>query len=149
MNWCFKQNKQVIVEVKAMRLWKKRLTNEKGSASIEFLGMVPLLLLLFVMLWQFLVVGYALIVTHSAVNEGAKVFAVTEDPGQASAKASDVISKVGSSIRTGSFTVNNSGDPDFTAVMQTEVELVFLPADMRKGLPAIPIKQEATSRVIQ
>ncbi|MDQ0243883.1 uncharacterized protein (UPF0333 family) [Bacillus fengqiuensis] len=134
-----------------MDRWKKHIHNEKGSASIEFLGMVPLLLLLFVMLWQFLIVGYALIVTHSAVNEGAKVYAVTENPLEASAKAHDVMSKVGASIRqTVPLTVNYSGgSPDFTAVLQTEVELVFLPADMRKGLPAIPIKQEATSRVIQ
>lgn len=139
------------MEVRVMEKWKKYIDSEKGSASIEFLGMIPLLLLLFVMLWQFLIVGYALIVTHSAVHEGAKVYAVTEDPLEASAKAYDVMSKVGNSVRqTVPLTVNYSGgSPDFTAVLQTEVELVFLPADMRKGLPAIPIKQEATSRVIQ
>ena len=130
-----------------MNLLKKRLNNEKGSASIEFLGMVPLLLLLFVMLWQFLVVGYALIVTQSAVNEGAKVYAVTEDPLEASAKARHIMDKVGRSIRqTVPLTVNYSGgSPDFTAVLQTEVELVFLPADMRKGLPAIPIKKDPSA----
>ncbi|HWO96320.1 MAG TPA: TadE/TadG family type IV pilus assembly protein [Bacillus sp. (in: firmicutes)] len=134
-----------------MGRWKKHIKNEKGSASIEFLGMVPLLLLLFVMLWQFLVVGYALIVTHSAVNEGAKVYAVTNDPDKAANKAAEVMSKVGSSIRQKQ-SLNVSGgemSPDFTATLSTEVELVFLPADMRKGLPAIPITQEATSRVIQ
>jgi hypothetical protein len=139
------------MEVRTMRRWNTRIKNEKGSASIEFLGMVPLLLMFFAMLWQFLVVGYALIVTHSAVNEGAKVYAVTEDPSEASAKAGDIMNKVGGSIRqTSPLTVNDSGSsPHFTAVLQTEVELVFLPADIRKGLPAIPIKQEAASRVIQ
>lgn len=132
-----------------MGKWKKRIKNENGSASIEFLGMVPLLLLLFVMLWQFLVVGYALIVTHSAVNEGAKVYAVTNDPDKAADKAAEVMSKVGGSVRQKQPLYVSGTLPDFTATLNTEVELVFLPADMRRGLPAIPIKQEATSRVIQ
>lgn len=139
------------MEVRTMRRWNKCIKNEKGSASIEFLGMVPLLLLLFVMLWQFLVIGYALIVTHSAVNEGAKVYAVTADSSEASAKAGAIMNKAGKSIRQmAPLTINGSGgSPHFTAVLQTEVELVFLPANIRSGLPAISIKQEAASRVIQ
>ena len=42
---------------------RKKL-NSKGSASIEFIAMVPFVLLLMVMLWQFLIGAYALITAN-------------------------------------------------------------------------------------
>ena len=58
---------------------KQRLKNEKGSASIEFLGMVPYVFLLMVMSWQMVIGAFAYITVQSAANEAAKVYATTSN----------------------------------------------------------------------
>lgn len=52
--------------------------NDSGQATIEFLGMVPLLILTLVLLWQFVLVGYTFTLAGNAADEAARSAAAAE-----------------------------------------------------------------------
>jgi hypothetical protein len=51
---------------------------DRGQVSIEFLGMVPVILLTLVLLWQFVLVGYTYTLAGNAADEAARTAAVTQ-----------------------------------------------------------------------
>lgn len=57
-----------------MRL-KKIVSNEKGSVTVEFIAILPFVFLIMLICWQFLVGVYGVIISQSAANEAAKVYA--------------------------------------------------------------------------
>lgn len=59
--------------------WRRYLWDEHGVELIEFLGFVPLVLLILVIAWQFILVGYTGVVASGAAREGARAAAVRED----------------------------------------------------------------------
>jgi hypothetical protein len=60
------------------QLWRL-LRDERGVELIEFLGFFPLALLLLVIVWQFILVGYAGLFASGAAREGARAAATRED----------------------------------------------------------------------
>lgn len=129
----------------------KKLKSEKGSAAIEFLGMVPLVLLLMVALWQFFAGAYAFIVTQSAANEAAKVYAMTENTAEATSAAREVISVAGDSIlfNASRTSINTSSERQFSANVGVDFELSFLKKLFKGNTPKIPLDAEVSSRVIK
>jgi hypothetical protein len=65
--------------------WPKRrkVNEEKGIEVIEFIGTAPLILIVGMIVWQFMVFAHCAVVTHSAAREGARRAATYEDWGQA------------------------------------------------------------------
>ena len=61
----------------------KSIRNEKGSMSIEFLGILPFYFLFFLLLWQVVASGYAVLSLKSAANDGAQVYALTKSHSEA------------------------------------------------------------------
>ncbi|MEU9704631.1 pilus assembly protein [Streptomyces sp. NPDC047981] len=51
--------------------------------AVEFLGMVPLILITLVLLWQCVLVGYTFTLAANAADEAARVCAVGGDYGEA------------------------------------------------------------------
>ncbi len=49
-----------------------RLSGERGQASVEFAGILPLLLIVVLLLWQIGLVGYTFILAGHAAREGAR-----------------------------------------------------------------------------
>lgn len=47
--------------------------------SIEFIGILPFYFLFFLLLWQVVASGYAVLSLKSAANDGAQVYALTGD----------------------------------------------------------------------
>jgi hypothetical protein len=130
----------------------KQKTNEKGSASIEFIAMIPFVFLLMVMLWQLLIGAYALITAQSAANEAAKVYSTTENQAEATSAASKIVNATGDSIKFNeSRTFISSGsDKQFTSSVGVDLKLVFIPSDFFSGgTPTIPIDVDVSSRVIK
>ncbi|MBH0171677.1 TadE/TadG family type IV pilus assembly protein [Fictibacillus sp. 18YEL24] len=129
----------------------KKLKSEKGSAAIEFLGMVPLVLLLMVALWQFFAGAYAFIVTQSAANEAAKVYAMTENIDEATSAANKVVSAAGDSIlfNASRTSINASSERQFSASVGVDFELSFLKKLFKGSTPKIPLDAEVSSRVIK
>jgi hypothetical protein len=53
--------------------------DDRGQAAIEFLGMVPLILLTLALLWQIVLVGYTYTLAGNAADEAARACAVGDD----------------------------------------------------------------------
>jgi pilus assembly protein CpaE len=58
---------------------KNRLSDERGVEIVEFLGIMPLLLMIGLIIWQFLIVGHTMLITESAAREGARAAAAHKD----------------------------------------------------------------------
>lgn len=56
-----------------------RYRDDEGQVAIEFLGMVPLILLTLVLLWQCVLVGYTFSLAGNAADEAVRAYAVGDD----------------------------------------------------------------------
>lgn len=121
--------------------------NEAGSASIEFIGILPLVFMLMLILWQFLISAYAVILGQSAVNEAAKVYAITSDAVQAEAAASKILNTAGSSISFAGSSI--SGTNEFNATVNVKIDFVFLPDKWFNPKPSYTFPSEASGKVIR
>lgn len=107
----------------------KHFKNEKGAMSLEFIGILPFLFLFLLLLWQVVALGTSILAAQSAVNEAAKVYAVSEDFYEAEQIAKDIVG-------TGdlmSFTGFNIPTPEANGHFEVELDvrlyLSFLPDD--------------------
>ncbi|MFI7097795.1 TadE/TadG family type IV pilus assembly protein [Streptomyces sp. NPDC050161] len=55
--------------------------SDRGQVSVEFLGMLPLILLVLVLLWQFVLVGYTFTLAANSADKGARAATATLDGG--------------------------------------------------------------------
>ncbi|MFG3286252.1 TadE/TadG family type IV pilus assembly protein [Streptomyces sp. NPDC048111] len=55
---------------------------DRGQTVIEFVGVVPLILLLLVALWQCALVGYTFVLAGNAADEGARAGAAAQGDAQ-------------------------------------------------------------------
>jgi Flp pilus assembly protein TadG len=132
-----------------MRSIIEKLKNEKGSSTIEFLGILPLILLVVMIAWQLIVSVQAVVVAQSAVNEAAKVYSITENSSEASQAARNIVDAGGSYL-----TFNGASgmtQKDFTANVSVSIDLVFLPKKIMPGnaTPSISYTSKATGKVIK
>ncbi len=127
---------------------KRLITEERGSLSIEFLGILPLYFFLFLLLWQVVASGYAVISLKATASDAAQVYAVSEDYNE----TKEVIdqSLAGSSIlQNHQFVVQNvAGSADLFEIKITASHpLVFLP-DSMADQALITIDSKATGKVL-
>ncbi len=66
---------------------KKYIKNERGAQMLEFLGMVPFIIISALVAWQILMAGYTLIVSEAAARDAARVASVDGDYEQAAKNA--------------------------------------------------------------
>jgi hypothetical protein len=57
--------------------------DERGIETVEFLGFLPLVLLVGAIAWQFIMVGYTGVVASAAAREGVRAAAAREDVNRA------------------------------------------------------------------
>lgn len=73
-------------------LLKRYLTRlrdeERGAETVEFLGMLPLVILTIAIIWQFALVGYTAVITAGTAREAARAAAVGANCQSAAAQAS-------------------------------------------------------------
>ncbi|MGW7440104.1 TadE/TadG family type IV pilus assembly protein [Streptomyces sp. NPDC054849] len=65
---------------------------DRGQVAVEFVGMVPLILLLVAAVWECVLIGYAFSLAGNAADEAARAGAVTGDRGACTAAAGEHIS---------------------------------------------------------
>ncbi|MFF5281510.1 TadE/TadG family type IV pilus assembly protein [Streptomyces sp. NPDC013171] len=62
---------------------------DRGQVAVEFVGMVPLILLTLALLWQVVLVGYTYTLAGNAADEAARAYAVGDDCGEAARRHLD------------------------------------------------------------
>ncbi|MDK1476619.1 TadE/TadG family type IV pilus assembly protein [Streptomyces sp. 549] len=65
---------------------RQRTGTDHGQTTVEFLGMAPLILLVLVLLWQFVLVGYTFTLAGNAADEAARACALGENAGAAATR---------------------------------------------------------------
>ncbi|KAB8138995.1 hypothetical protein F9U64_02520 [Gracilibacillus oryzae] len=91
---------------------KQYLKDDKGSINIEFMGLLPFIIIIFVVFVQVLISGYSILLAQKAVHESAKVYSITGNESE----ARDVLDEFTSTSLLGysDFDVKNEGDNYFT-----------------------------------
>ncbi|WP_436713755.1 TadE/TadG family type IV pilus assembly protein [Brevibacillus formosus] len=132
-----------------MRL-KKIVSNEKGSVTVEFIAILPFVFLIMLICWQFLVGVYGVIISQSAANEAAKVYAITGNSGEAMQAAKNVVDAAGGYISYNGGGITWEGSGYFTAKVGVQMELGFLPdwLYIKKEDRYISFDREMKSRVM-
>ncbi|MEU3687330.1 TadE/TadG family type IV pilus assembly protein [Streptomyces narbonensis] len=93
--------------------------DDRGQVAIEFLGMVPLILLTLALLWQVVLVGYTYTLAANAADEGARAEAVEGDcPGA-------VLRHLDGPWASGATSNCGTSDGMATAVVRIEVPVLF------------------------
>ncbi|WP_035298876.1 TadE/TadG family type IV pilus assembly protein [Brevibacillus thermoruber] len=138
-----------------MRL-KRIISSEKGSVTIEFIGILPLFFLIMLICWQFLIGVYGVIVAQSAANEAAKVYAITQNEGDALAAAEHVLHSAGGGVGYNSgesYVKGPDSDGYFTVTVGANLDIVFLPDFIRDNMDesdrVITFERNITSRVVR
>jgi pilus assembly protein CpaE len=54
--------------------------DERGQVSVELLGITPLILIVLLLVWQFVLLGYTFTLAGNAADEAARAAAVGRDP---------------------------------------------------------------------
>lgn len=122
------------------------IRNEKGSMSIEFLGVLPFYFLFFLLLWQVVASGYAVLSLKSAANDGAQVYALT---GNYTDAVETVKESIGSSNLISNVTVSvpPAGNGLFELSISAKHALVFIP-EKWKSTMSVPISSKVTGKVM-
>lgn len=68
---------------RSLSSWVHRLRSEEGSQVIEFIGVLPLVMLLVMIVWQFILAGGTELVAMNAAMEGAHALAIRDGGAQA------------------------------------------------------------------
>ncbi|XXM72018.1 TadE/TadG family type IV pilus assembly protein [Lysinibacillus sphaericus] len=126
---------------------KRLLKNNKGSISLEFIGVLPFFFLFMLLVFQGFVLGYALITSQSAVNEAAKVYAEGDTLTESKEAAQKIVGN-SSYLTLNSLTIpSQDSDGDFEVRANVSIDLMFIP-DKWKSISSITFNQSASSRVI-
>lgn len=124
----------------------KSIHNERGSMSIEFLGILPFYFLFFLLLWQVVASGYAVISLKSAANDGAQVYALTGSY----SKAIDAVNEsIGDSSLLTNVSVSYPQEKNglFEIKISARHPLVFIP-EKWKSTMSLSIDSKAAGKVM-
>ncbi len=102
-----------------MRKFSTYFKNEKGSQTIEFLAVFPLVIVAFMIIWQMALVAYAVVVTEAAARDGARAASV-------GGNAAEVAEKSAGGLKLTSVNAVESGD-DVTVTVVSRVPTVSIP----------------------
>lgn len=73
-------------------------SGDSGQVAVEFVGMLPLILLTLVLLWQCVLIGYTYTLAGNAADEAARAGAVGDDCGEAARRHLDGAWASGASV---------------------------------------------------
>ncbi|MEI5907460.1 pilus assembly protein [Bacillus spongiae] len=129
-----------------MRKFLKKIKNEKGALTFEFLGILPFFFMFFLLLWQVVASGYAIYTVKTAVNEGAKSYSATKDV----LEAENTVKKaIGTSnvITYDEMSIIPDVNGKFELIVKVEHPLVFIPKQW-KDETALTFDQSVVGQVL-
>ncbi|MFG2838828.1 TadE/TadG family type IV pilus assembly protein [Streptomyces zaomyceticus] len=92
--------------------------DDRGQVAVEFLGMVPVILITLALLWQVVLVGYTYTLAGNAADEAARAAAVGDDCGEAALRHLD------GAWRSGASPSCSTGGGMVTAVVEIRVPVL-------------------------
>ncbi|PRZ13273.1 TadE-like protein [Laceyella sediminis] len=113
----------------------------KGSATLEFITIIPLVFFMCLVVWQFFVAGMAVMETQSLVKEGVRLTASSGKPEKEEARGKKVFPNT-EDYHLSSYEVKIK-DGQVIAKAKTEIDIVFLP-----GSSSVSFETKAKSPVI-
>ncbi|PTX55278.1 TadE-like protein [Melghirimyces profundicolus] len=96
----------------------------RGSVTIEFVFIIPMIVLMAMFLWQVVIAGMAVISTQSALQDAVRVASITEDVDKARHEAMKTFGN-SSNYRLQNFNVNIQGDRA-VATANTKIDVIFM-----------------------
>ncbi|MBM7437327.1 TadE/TadG family type IV pilus assembly protein [Streptomyces sp. HB132] len=120
---------------------RARLRDERGQLSVEFTGMVPIILVTLVLLWQAVLVGYTFTLASGAADEGVRS-AVAADGGERWSRCEAAVNERLPGAWEGSAEIRDCGSEgdDMVSVSITLKAPVLFP-----GFASLPIPVTATA----
>lgn len=137
-----------------MNRWSRALQNEKGSVTVEFIGILPFVFLILLILWQFLTGVYAVIIAQSAANEAAKVYSITGNSSEARKAAREIVNSAGGGISYDGTNsrITSEGPNYFVASIGVNLDLFFIPDFIKQNMEekdrVISLSRELRGRVV-
>jgi pilus assembly protein CpaE len=80
---------------------RARARGDRGQVSVELLGITPLILLVLLLVWQFVLLGYTFTLAGDAADRAARAVAVGEDPTAAAERDLPSAWASGAAVSTG------------------------------------------------
>ncbi|MDF6019108.1 TadE family protein [Streptomyces sp. JH34] len=121
---------------------RARAGRDRGQLSIEFTGMVPIILVTLVLLWQAVLVGYTFTLASGAADEGVRKAAAAGD-GDRESRCRDAVYERLPSAWEGPAEISGpcgaQGDDVVTATVVLKAPVLF------PGFASLPIPVEATA----
>lgn len=129
---------------------KKKLKEEKGSMTLEFLMVMPYYFFFFLLLWQAVASGITFMNVQSAVNEAAKTYSVTGDEVKAFDVAQDAVG-FSDMMYFENFSILPTSGKEFVAKIEVKHGLVFIPKEWRDTIEPfkLDLDLEVASRMIK
>lgn len=113
-----------------MRLMKtllKRCRNmgsRRGSVTVEFVSIIPMIVLMSMFIWQVVIAGMAVMKTQTALQDAVRIASITEDLEEAQQKGLQSFGD-SSSYKLQNLEVNLDEDRA-VATASTKIELIFM-----------------------
>ncbi|MGW1374880.1 TadE/TadG family type IV pilus assembly protein [Streptomyces sp. NPDC002446] len=98
--------------------------NDRGQVSVEFLGLLPLILLVLVLLWQFVLVGYTYSLAAHSADRGARAATATQGGGAGACRTA-AEDQLPSAWRSGATTSCGTGGGLWKATVRLKVPVLF------------------------
>ncbi|MFG2135711.1 TadE/TadG family type IV pilus assembly protein [Streptomyces sp. NPDC048650] len=98
--------------------------SDRGQVSVEFLGLLPLIGLVLVLLWQFVLVGYTYSLAANSADRGARA-ATALDNGGAGACRTAAVRDLPAAWRGSATTECGSGSGLWKATVHLKVPVLF------------------------
>ncbi|KPC80262.1 TadE/TadG family type IV pilus assembly protein [Streptomyces sp. NRRL S-4] len=120
---------------------RARLRDERGQLSVEFTGMVPIILVTLVLLWQAVLVGYTFTLASGAADEGVRK-AVAADAGDWQSRCEAAVNErlPGAWEEPAEIDCGGGGDSDMVTTTVTLKAPVLFP-----GFADLPVPVRATA----
>jgi hypothetical protein len=130
-----------------MKKLLNRVRNEDGALTFEFLGIVPLFFMFFLLLWQVVASGYAVYTLKMAVNEGAKTYSATKSYAEAETRVLEALGSSSVIQYSGMSITNLDGSGKFELEVKANHFLIFVPSQWKDDT-ALSFDDSAVSKVL-
>ncbi|MFE3768415.1 TadE family protein [Streptomyces sp. CB02959] len=97
---------------------------DRGQVSVEFLGLLPLILVVLALLWQCALTGYTYALAAHAADRGARAATATEDGGAGACRTA-AAHQLPRAWQGGATTACTTGTGLWTATVRIKVPVLF------------------------